>query len=114
MHLLLPLVLLLAPLPALAQDVGSTMYAVKNTPTVRFEGDEVKGPKLVEGDAVTVLYVDGDQVRVRTDSDRYGWLPASDLTATNPHPEAAKPAAAPGKKFSLEELKQLLKNTKPQ
>lgn len=112
MRPLVLLAVLLAPLPAFAQDVGSAMYAAKDAATVRFEGEKTKGPDLKTGDEVTVLYVDGDLVRVRTDDDRYGWVAKSDLTATNPHPEAAKPAAPSGQKFSLDELKKLLKNTK--
>ena len=107
--------LLLASLvasPAFAQDVGSAMYVAADVEAKRFVDADTKGPSLATGDAVTVVYVEGDQVRVAAGT-RFGWVPATALTATDPNPDPVEMggSGAP-REFSMEALQELLDRTK--
>ncbi|MBW2255729.1 MAG: hypothetical protein JRI25_14160 [Deltaproteobacteria bacterium] len=80
--------------------------------TVRFLDDDTAGPALDEGEKVTVLFREGDLVRVRK-GERYGWVASSVLTDAAPEaaaPTEAIPATAPAE-FDLQKLQELLQRT---
>ena len=60
-------------------------WLVADTASQRFPGEDVAGPTFATGTEVVVIVTEGDRVRVHKD-DRYGWVPASALTATPPLP----------------------------
>ncbi len=99
---------LLVSFSASAQEAGDTVFAARDVETKRFADAPAAGPALSLGDRLTVLYVDGDRVRISR-GDRYGWVAADALTAENPNPEPVAPAtpAARGE-FDLEALQKLL------
>lgn len=74
---------------ALAQDVGSTVEIVADTPSLRFAGEDVAGPVFNEGQQVRVVAAVGGQIRV-VGGDRVGWVAPS---AVRPLP--AEDAGAP-------------------
>jgi len=95
--------------PARAQE---SAWATRDAETVRFPDADTAGPKLEEGDEVTVLFREGDLVRVRK-GDRYGWVEASVLTDTAPEgaePAATPPSTPPGE-FDMQKLRDLLQRT---
>jgi hypothetical protein len=71
--------------PALAQDVGATMWLTAEAESIRFLGERTSGPKLEAGAEVTVLAVEGGSVRVMV-GERFGWVKPEVLTATPPAP----------------------------
>lgn len=100
--------------PAFAQDVGSAMYVAADVDAKRFPDADTKGPALAGGDEVTVVYVEGDLVRVMSGKD-FGWVPATALTATDPTPSEAITIGGSGgvpREFSMEALQELLDRTK--
>ena len=78
---------------ALAQDVGSTVEVVADTPSVRFAGESIPGPLFNEGQQVRVVAVVGGQLRL-VGGDRIGWVPPS---AVRPLPveDAGAPPETP-------------------
>lgn len=108
--------LLLASLvafPAYAQDAGSTLFATADVEAKRFPDADTVGPSLSSGDRVTVVYVEGDLVRVTTGRE-FGWVAASALTATDPSPTPLTLGGpgGPPREFSMEALQELLDRTK--
>lgn len=77
------LVLLSTASVARAQDAGQTGWFVADTQATRFPGEKLAGQTFTAGSQVTVVVKDGALVRVTT-GDRFGWVPASALTAVAP------------------------------
>jgi hypothetical protein len=103
------ILLLTVAQPAWAQEAA---WVAEDAETVRFLDDDTAGPALNEGDRVTVLFREGDLVRVRK-GERYGWVAGSVLTDAAPEaatPTETTPAAPPGE-FDLEKLQELLQRT---
>lgn len=64
-----------------------------DTDARRFLGENTPGPRFTAGSKVTVLKRDGESVRIFA-GDRFGWVPAAALSATDPK-AAAEPAPPP-------------------
>lgn len=80
-----PLPLELPGLPPLAAAPprGDTRVVTADTPSLRFDGEELPGPTFTAGEQVQVVLVDGERARVYKD-DRYGWVPVSALAPVAP------------------------------
>ena len=75
---------------ALAQEVGSTVEVVADTPSVRFAGEAVPGPLFNQGQQVRVVAAVGGQIRV-VGGERAGWIA----------PAAVRPVAVPSDEAPL-------------
>ncbi len=77
----------LAP-AAVATDAPEKRWAVSDVDSKRFADDDTAGPTFKAGDELLLIVTDGSRVRVRR-GDRYGWVPASAVTAEAPAPAPA-------------------------
>ncbi len=78
---------------AWAQDhaTGDEVFMVSETRSERFADADHAGPTFRDAESVTVLYVEGDRVRVRK-GDRFGWVDATKVTADSPVVNSNAPA----------------------
>lgn len=73
-----------------AQDVGQPAWMTADAASTRFPGEKLVGQTFTSGTQLTVVVKDGALLRV-TNGDKFGWVPATSVTATPP--EAATPEA---------------------
>jgi hypothetical protein len=92
---------------AFAQDPEQA-WLVEDATALRFPDAEVPGPELDANERVTVLFREGDLVRVRA-GDEYGWVPSAKITTTAP--EGATIPTEPPPEFDMKALEELLKRT---
>jgi len=108
MRLLLALALLLPGLAHAQQPIqlgtqpiqldlgptGPVRYATQEIASVRFLGEDVKGPVFQAGERLELITEKDGWVRVRQ-GDRYGWVPADALSAEPPADDAQAAGAEP-------------------
>jgi hypothetical protein len=87
MRFALVLALLGLSLPAAAQSQGEQMKLLEEVDSKRFPTDGTPGPTFQKGDLVTVLWVEGDRLRVFR-GNRFGWIPADKV---EPAPQSTPP-----------------------
>lgn len=91
---------------AVAQEAGEVAWLVEDADAVRFAGSNTAGPSFDQGTRVQVLFVEGDLKRVFA-GNRFGWVAASALSATDPNAasDADAPASSPSEGFTVPTLK---------
>ncbi|MFK7931128.1 MAG: hypothetical protein AB8H79_23285 [Myxococcota bacterium] len=78
----------LVSVPALAIDVGDTVYATSDTPSLRFPDADDAGPMVNKDTELVVLVVEADRLRVMTTQDKaFGWVPADAITEERAAPD---------------------------
>ncbi len=111
MRSLVVLVLLAIAPSAFGQDAR---WMIEDAESMRFVEADTKGPDFRDGEKVTLLYTEGDLLRVRR-GDRYGWIPATAVTADEPERATDLPVitapTGPAGEFDLEALEDLLQKT---
>ena len=70
---------------SLAIPSANARYLMADVVSKRFPGEDLAGPTFKTGEQVDVIVEEGGSVRVRQ-GERYGWVPAAQLTATAPMP----------------------------
>jgi hypothetical protein len=83
--------------------VGDKAHVKLDTHAKRFVDAELKGPRYTPVVELTVLYVEGNEVRVRGTDDTYGWLPMDSLEVKTA-----------GMDMSMEEVQKMLNELKLQ
>jgi hypothetical protein len=68
---------------SLASASSNARWVVGEVASKRFPGEEIAGPTFQAGEEVELILQEGDSARIRQGG-RYGWVPASALTAVQP------------------------------
>lgn len=82
---LFALAALLLPTLAHGAEVGDTVFAATDTPSLRFPDAEDAGPTLAKDSELVVLVVEAERLRVMAVSDTsFGWIPTEAVTTERP------------------------------
>jgi hypothetical protein len=90
--------------PGVTLSAPNSRYVVADVVSKRFPDEDTAGPTFETGEQVDVIVEEGGRVRVHQ-GERYGWVPAGQLTTTAP---ASAPTSVPGSNPLLGGLKPLL------
>jgi hypothetical protein len=75
---------------SLGMPTANARYIIADVVSKRFPGEDVVGPTFTTGEQVDVIIEDGGSVRIRQ-GERYGWVPAGQLTSMSPMPQMPMP-----------------------